>query len=388
MTMRNPRLLIALPWTAVAVAIAFVVVGALRRKPAEEFRAQLSAIEQLASLDTEGYALAEGPREFAFPADHGPHDGFRTEWWYFTGNLAGDAGEHFGYQLTFFRIALAPNETPRASKWATSHVWMAHFALSDVGGERFTAFERLEREAHDLPGARADPWRVWTRDWSASSDSASAFPLRLSAAHDDVAIELELSAAKPPALQGERGLSRKSGARGNASYYYSMTRLATVGTVRRGDRSIAVRGSSWMDREWSTSALDADQVGWDWFALELSDGRELMYYRLRLRDGSIDPFSQGSLIALDGSVEPLAAEDVVIRELAQWTSPHTRAVYPSRWRLTVPSRALELEIDPALEDQELRVSVTYWEGAVLVRGTALGAPIEGRGYVELVGYED
>ena len=215
--------------------------------------------------------------------------------------------------------------------------------------------------------------------------------MRLRAAQGNVALDLTLASAKAPVLQGEQGLSRKSAEPGNASYYYSMTRMPTSGMIRVGTQSFEVRGSSWMDREWSTSALARDQVGWDWLALQLSDDRELMFYRLRRRDGTADPVSTGSLVSADGSVRRLASSDVQIEVLEHWRSP--RGVrYPSRWRLRVPSRQLDQRLDltitPYLSDQELDVGVRYWEGAVRIAGTAGSQPVAGSGYVELTGYGD
>jgi predicted secreted hydrolase len=197
-----------------------------------------------------------------------------------------------------------------------------------------------------------------------------------------------LSAAKPPVIHGERGLSRKSAKPGNASYYYSLTRMPASGEVLVGDRAFSVEGLAWMDREWSTSALAPDQVGWDWFALQLDDGRELMLYRLRQRDGTISPVSQGTLVAADGATRVLDRDAVEVLVLDHWASPRSGARYPARWRLRVPAAGLELVVTPLLRDQELDLAVRYWEGAVGVDGTADGRPLGGAGYVELVGYAD
>jgi predicted secreted hydrolase len=210
--------------------------------------------------------------------------------------------------------------------------------------------------------------------------------MHLVASDASVAIDLTLTPAKPVVLQGDRGFSQKGRGEGNASYYYALTRLATAGHVRVDDAQLAVSGTSWMDREWSTSALEAGQVGWDWFALTLHDGRELMVYRLRRADGAVDPFSAGTLVAQDGSAIRLGPDDVTIDVLGRWASPRDRVSYPSRWRLTVPAHAITLEIAPRLADQEWTEPVRYWEGAVDVRGTARSQTISGEGYVELVGY--
>ncbi len=354
-------------------------------------RPVLSTFEALNDENTEGFARAYQPREFVFPDDHGPHPDYKHEWWYYTGNLETAAGRRFGFQLTFFRIALAPAGRQRASAWATNEVYMAHFAVSDIAAQRFYRFERFSRAAAGLAGASGNPFRVWLESWFAESNAAAEtggpdLAMRLRAGEDDVAIDLSLSSTKPIVLQGEGGLSRKSATPGNASYYYSATRLRTNGSIRLGDRRYEVAGLSWMDREWSTSALGKDQIGWDWFALQLADGRELMFYRLRRRDGTADPFSGGVLVDADGSTLALGARDIEIDVRASWQSAATRVRYPSRWRVQVPGEGLDLDVRPYLSDQELDLSVRYWEGAVAVIGTSRGAPVSGSGYVELTGY--
>jgi predicted secreted hydrolase len=258
--------------------------------------------------------------------------------------------------------------------------------VTDVAGGRFHAADRMSRGALGLAGATAAPFRVWLEDWAAAGDGPDAFPLRLRAATDAVAIDVTLTTAKPPVLQGERGLSRKSAEPGNASYYYSLTRLPTQGTVSIGGTAFTVRGLAWMDREWSTSALAADQVGWDWFALQLDDGREVMLYRLRRRDGSIDPVSAGSLVEPDGTARSLSAAAMPVEVAGHWTSPRSGVRYPAGWRLAIPGADLALDIAPRLADQELDLGLRYWEGAVRVRGIAAGRPVSGSGYVELTGY--
>lgn len=336
---------------------------------------------------TAGYARAMGPRPFHFPADHGPHPRFKQEWWYFTGNLSDEKGRRFGYELTFFRIALRPMPTDRDSAWAMNQLYMAHFAVTDVAGKAFHAFERLERGALGLAGARAQPFRVWLDDWTARAVRAGqTFPLALHASQGGAAVDLTLARGKPIVPEGDRGLSRKGAGPGNASYYYSLTRMPTRGRITAGGRTFHVRGASWMDREWSTSALTKEQAGWDWFALQLSDGRDLMFYRLRNKDGSVDPYSGGTLVGRDGKPRHLASRDVVLTPVGRWRSPRSGIRYPARWRLRVPGEDLSLTVTPLLADQELNVSVTYWEGAVRIRGRSRDGPIAGRGYVEMTGY--
>ena len=328
-----------------------------------------------------GYARATAPRPFAFPRDHGPHPEFRTEWWYVTGNLRAADGRRFGFQLTFFEVALAPTAPPRGSAFATRHAVMAHFALTDVGAGRFRSAQRLERAAAGLAGARGAPFAVWLDDWRLASLGESFLPLRVVASEDEAALDLTLEAGTPPTPQGDRGLSRKGPGAGNASFYYSMTRLPARGAVRVGGTTFAVRGAAWLDREWSTSALGPDVAGWDWFALQLDDGRDVMFYRLRRKDGSSDPLSAGSVVGADGRAAPLSAADVSVEPLRLWTSAATGARYPTAWRFAAPSRGIDVEVRAALDAQELTGIVDYWEGAVDVSGSSRGV-----GYVEMTGY--
>jgi predicted secreted hydrolase len=357
-----------------------------------------------------GYARATRPRPFLFPEDHGPHPEFRTEWWYLTGNLEGPEGEPYGFQFTLFRSAVDPTPPSSSSAWASHQVFMGHFAVTDGRGRTFHAFERFSRQALGLAGATASPLRVWLEDWelretggagglppgrdAAASGSGSAagpggasdvFPLTLSAAEGEVALKLEISPLKPMVLQGDEGLSQKGAEPGNASYYYSFTRLGARGRLSLGGRERPVTGTAWMDREWSTSALSQGQVGWDWFALQLDDGRELMYYQLRLADGTPDPLSKGVLVG-PADTRLLSSSEVELTVLERWTSPLDGTEYPGAWRLRVPDQELELEIRPLIPNQELELTFRYWEGAVVVEGSLAGKAVSGRGYVELTGY--
>lgn len=381
-----PHRLLA-PSLLAAVLLLMAACGGGPEDTADKGEERLSVAQLLGGGNTEGYARAYAPRPFAFPADHGPHPDYRQEWWYFTGNLATPKGRRFGFQLTFFRTALAPGPVERDSAWATRQAYMAHFTVSDIGAGRFHAFERFSRAALGLAGAEAQPFRVWLEDWSADGEGEGVLPMRLRAAEEGIAVDLTLDSAKPPVLQGDRGLSRKGPAPGNASYYYSLPRMPTRGAVRIGDETFQVEGLSWMDREWSTSGLGEDQVGWDWFSLQLADGREVMFYRLRRRDGSADPFSGGTLVRADGSSRRLGPEDVRLRVLEHWQSPRTGVRYPSRWAFGIPKEGMELEITPYLPDQELDLAVRYWEGAIQVREAAQHSPLAGSGYMELTGYE-
>lgn len=335
----------------------------------------------LAGADTAGHARARAVRVFAFPGDHGPHEEFKTEWWYFTGTLATREGRRFGYQLTFFRDAFAPAAgTAPSEGWRTRQTGFAHFAVSDIDGRGFHPFERFSRWGAGLAGAEAAPFRVWLDDWRVV-DSAGVW--RLHAREGDVALVLDLVAERAPVLQGDRGLSRKSAGEGNASYYYSITRLASRGTVEIGGVRHAVAGTTWLDREWSTSVLLPTQQGWDWFSLRLDDGRDLMLFQLRLKDGGVDAYSAGSVVDASGRVRALSSAEFSIEALEWWTSGRTGVKYPVRWRVRVPSAGIDGEVRAMQRDQELPLTIRYWEGAV---GFA-GRGVRGEGYAELTGYE-
>jgi predicted secreted hydrolase len=334
----------------------------------------------LGSEPDPGFTRAVAPAVLQFPADHGPHDDFALEWWYLSGNLYSPAGRRFGYQFTLFRIGLRPGAPAADSRWRSNQIYMGHGAITDVAGGRHYSAQRLSRAALGLAGAESRPLAIWVDSWSLRGDGAP-FPLALSADAEDFGMALELAAGnKPLVLQGERGLSRKSATPGNASYYYSFTRLPTTGTLRVGATSYTVSGGSWLDHEWSSSALDDDQAGWDWFALQLDDGRELMFYRLRYRDGGMHPYSRGSLVLSDGGTRELAPALVTLTPERYWKAPDgTR--YPVAWRLAVPGEGLDLQVQAVLDDQVMDDTVRYWEGAVDVSGSHTG-----KGYLELSGY--
>jgi predicted secreted hydrolase len=410
-----------LPWAAAALLILALAWAFRSCKPGlaqgddtRRGRAETGlALPGLLGDTAGGFEKVTGPRPFRFPQDHGPHSAYRSEWWYFTGNLRDASGREFGYQLTFFRSALradsgadkAPAEA-RESPWAANQAYMAHFALTDGGGDgnragdgRFHAFERFSRGALGLAGARAEPFRVWLEDWtceslgggsSPSTGDTAVFPLRLRAAQGGVAIDLVLEPGKPMVLQGDRGYSRKGPETGNASYYYSYTRMPTRGRVTTASGNLEVTGESWMDREWGSSILSPGLAGWEWFALRLEDSTEYLFFRLRdigeaaAREDSV-LFDYGIRVDSDGTSGRLAMDQVEARVLSRWTSPRGRT-YPSRWRIAVPGDSLSLEIDPLIADQELDLSLPYWEGAIRVDARKEGKRLRGRGYMELTGY--
>jgi predicted secreted hydrolase len=349
----------------------------------QEAQAQLTGL----SAPAGDFQQADGSYRLSFPADFGPHNNYQSEWWYYTGNLTAADGRHFGYELTFFRRAVlaADQRTPRSSDFAFDQIYMAHFTMTDVAGKQFHYSERFSRGSAGLAGAATNPvYQVWLEDWSVEAVGENRYHLRANG--DGLALDLTLTDPIGPVLQGVNGYSQKGPEPGNASYYYSQPRLESSGTVQTGGETMAVQGLSWMDHEFSTSALGTDLVGWDWFSIQLSDGSELMLYNLRRKDGSIDRFSSGTYIRKDGSTKPLQFTGFKITAAGTWRSPHSGAVYPSGWRLEVPSEGIDLQIEPFLADQELNVSFVYWEGAVSVKGEHAGANVTGQGYVELTGY--
>jgi predicted secreted hydrolase len=333
-----------------------------------------------------GFQVADGPRVWAFPDDFGPHSDYQTEWWYYTGNLQTETGERFGYQLTFFQRALLPAQERihRTSTWGTDQVYMAHFALSDIAGEAHYAFERFARGAAELAGAQSDPFQVWLEDWQVSQLGNGEYCLQ--AKQDDISIDLKFKDVKGPIFHGEQGYSQKGPEAGDASYYFSQTRLESAGFIEVDGKTFPVTGLSWMDHEFSTSALSAGQVGWDWFSIQLDNGAELMVFQIRRSDGSIDPYSSGTWISPEGGVLPLDRDQFEFQILNHWVSPTSGAEYPSSWKLFIPELNLNLDIKPYLEDQEMHVSYTYWEGAVQALGVMDGVTISGDGYVEMTGY--
>ena len=360
---------------------------ALDHNPREsEVRASLSLSDAL-NPGGAGFKSVTAPRKFVFPDDHGPHPDYALEWWYFTGNLDSPDGRHFGYELTFFRIGLTAEEFDRTSEWAAKQMYTAHFALTDVENDEFHSFERYSRDALGLAGAAGSPFRVWLEDWSAHSKTDGTLPIRLTAGEDNVEIDLLLSGEKGIVLNGEGGFSRKGNNSGEASYYYSLTRMPTSGNIKLNGKTHAVSGLSWLDREWSSAQLSEQHVGWDWFALQLSDGRDIMYGVLRPRDETASEFQLGTVVEEDGSYRSIQPGEMHLDVLDEWQSPRG-GTYPSRWRFQMPADGIDLEITPYISDQELDAIVRYWEGAVRIEGTSRGDPVSGSGYVELTGYAD
>ncbi|MGH7255484.1 MAG: lipocalin-like domain-containing protein [Nitrospirales bacterium] len=340
-----------------------------------------------------GFRQATPGYGYQFPLDHGTHDAYQTEWWYFTGHLTTESGRRFGYQVTFFRRGLdADTVRTNPSRWALHHLYLAHAALSDLQGDRFHFAEKLSRAGIGKAGADPGRLHVWIDRWSLEATAPDHRRHRLRVAADGFTLELILTAEKPPVIHGQDGISRKSAAGEQASHYYSITRLATEGTVEVQGQRHTVTGLSWMDHEFGSGDLGDGLVGWDWFSIQLDTQQDLMLYLLRHADGTPDPASSGTLVAPDGHPRHLRHDDVSVTVLGHWTSSASGTRYPSGWRLAVPSQDLTLDLHPLLDDQELitarSTQVTYWEGAVRVSGVQRGRTVTGQGYVELTGYAE
>ncbi len=335
------------------------------------------------------WARVVGPRVWTFPEDHGAHPEYKTEWWYFTGNLKDDVGSRYGYQLTFFRRGFRYRHSDPATPWDIRDVYLAHFAITDASKKTYRFLERTSRAGPGLAGARTEGMNVWLLNWSARMKGSM---ILLEALSPDLELKLELIPRKPLIFHGQNGFSKKGPGEGQASYYVSFTDLETRGFIKTDPaRSrVAVKGKSWFDHEFGSNQLSADQKGWDWFSFHLSDGRDLMIYCLRRKDGSIERASSGTLIEPDGSARYLKLQDFVLSVLDRWKSARSAGEYPSRWKVQVPSAQIELDLAPLLADQELNTGgstgVIYWEGAVAGGGTSGGLKVSCEGYVELTGY--
>ena len=323
--------------------------------------------------------------EFAFPRDHGAHEEYRTEWWYYTGHLFTDDGRRFGFELTFFRVGVDFAAPASKTRWDLRDISLAHFAVTDINGNAFRFYEKLNRSSPFTANAATGKLDVFNEGWRAATLADGSW--RIIAASGGDALDLVLTTRKPPAIHGENGVSVKAQGVGYASHYYSMTHLDARGTIN-GRRC---RGMVWMDHEFGSSALRENQQGWDWFSIQLDNDAELMLYQIRRTDGTPDVTSSGSLITSDGDVIHLRRDDVRVTATGQWRSPHSRATYPMGWRIAVPKFGINLTLQPLLRDQELvtrsSTRITYWEGAVEVSGSFGNVGARGSGYVEMTGYD-
>jgi predicted secreted hydrolase len=329
----------------------------------------------------------DGSHSLTFPADFGAHSDFRTEWWYYTGNLQTSEARHFGFELTIFRVGLVPPtvELPNDSDWSSRDVYFAHFAISDIGSDHFYAFQRYSRPGPGLAGAQASPYRVWLEDWNVTERTPGVYQLQ--AEQEGVTLDLTLTDEMGVVLHGENGYSRKGKNPSNASYYFSQPHLRAGGFVHINDVEYPVSGLAWHDHEFSTGVLDETQIGWDWFSLQFEDGPALMLFQLRERNGGTSASSSGTWIVDIGTSQPLDKSDFEIAVLDEWRSPHTQGVYPSSWNIRIPKLACLLNVHPWMADQEINFPpIVYWEGAVRFEGSCNKITVRGNGYIELTGY--
>ena len=340
------------------------------------------------SQEEEGFRYAAPDRGITLPADHAAHPDYKTEWWYYTGHLRSRDGRRFGFQLTWFRAGLTA-EQQAESRFKAKTVYFAHFTVTDKEGREFRFAEKVSRGgSYDNAGADDRVLRTWLGDWKLEGLGSMFY---MSASDDSMALSLIGTPRKPAILHGVNGYSQKGREATNASMYYSLPRVAVVGVLTLDGEAIEVEGDAWMDHEFGTSQLDADQIGWDWFSLQLANNEEVMVYGLRRRDGSYDEHASGAYVLANGTRVPLSLKDYRIEVLDRWKSPKSGATYPSKWRITIPSQNFSATVTPYVADQELRtensVRITYWEGAVSVDATRNGAKVAGEGYVELTGYD-
>jgi predicted secreted hydrolase len=342
--------------------------------------------------DVSDFKVAQAPRRFDWPADHGPHPQFKTEWWYWTGNLLNEQGQPLGFQLTFFRSGIRPTDTV-SNDLHTQAQWMGHLAISDISEKQFYAHQIYSREGRvgkvQLAGANANPFQVQVAGWSVEQIASAPWTLRARArSGEQVQIDLTMQAETTPVLQGENGLSIKSAGGKSASYYYSIPRMTTKGTITIERRTHKVMGLSWLDREWSTSALTEDQKGWDWMALH-GENEDLIVFRLRNKDGSTN-FAHAATISHDGKRRALDVSGLQVETLRRWRSPVSGSIYPVEQKWILPKENLQLFIRARLDAQELNLDFRYWEGSIFAEWTRNSGAIKssdaGLGYLELTGY--
>jgi predicted secreted hydrolase len=338
------------------------------------------------TADGEGFARADQPWQFSFPADHSAHPAYRTESWYFVGHLATRQGRQFGFQLTFFRFALAAQVKTSSSAWATNQVYRGHFAITDVAQKEFYAFERYSRAALGLSGAAVAPVRVWVENWSAKMTADNTSTFHLQASDEGVEMELQLQSLKPLVLPEAGDLLPTNSQ--NAFHFYIAPRLTAQGQLKIGSEVFQVTGGGWLDHTWGAVPVSQGQLALNRFLLQLDDGREIVALQLHRRDGSGTPITTGILINQDGSVQRLDRRAIVLEELDDWRSSRDDTTYPNRWRLRLPQQNIDLTITPFINNQEMVMAIRYWGGSVNVSGTADGRSMGGSGHVELTGYAD
>ena len=397
MTMFSPAAGLPLMATKLVLSLTLLLSAACQEHAVEPLQ-QISGLRVNAVLGDDGqqgFLLAEQPRTFVFPQDHGAHSGYRSEWWYLTAVLQDAKGNYYGVQFTLFRQALAPQPVGDGP-WQTGLVYLAHLALSDVARKRHFQAQRLVRGHPQLASVSVMPsFTAFIEDWSLQAKQPSLGALQLQAQDDGWGLSLEMTQTQAIVLQGLNGLSHKG--EGSASYYYSLPRLRTQGVVRRGAQEVRVTGWAWFDREWSTSVLADHLKGWDWMALNLDDGRNIMAFRLRRRDGRRDEYDHGLLVQ-SASVAPAVAQKPVIGKTdhgvtlltpqdfeltpQRYWQDANRVAWPVQWTLQLGEETFVIEA--MMDDQLMQQTLTYWEGIVVVRNNE--SQNVGSGYLELTGY--
>jgi predicted secreted hydrolase len=336
------------------------------------------------------YSVALPGYRYEFPRDHFSHPEYQTEWWYYTGNVASSDGRRFGFELTFFRQSVS--REPNKSGWDVRDLYLAHLALSDLDGRHFYHAERTNRAGPGIAGVSASDTRIWNGNWKIQWNGDQQ---TLEAVDPRFELHFTLKSEKPPVIQGENGVSQKAPGAGHASHYISLTRLATSGSIALEGKTFPVTGLAWMDHEFFTHQLESGQIGWDWFSVQLADNTELMLFRIRRKDGSVDPFSAGTFVDSSGRSTHLRSVDFSLQPSGTtWTSPETKATYPVQWKIVVPKLGLSLDVKTELSSQELvggprngTLTPSYWEGSVTYDGARDGAKIHGVGYLEMTGYD-
>jgi len=341
----------------------------------------------LPSTEAQYKTAAPGYR-YEFPRDHFSHPGFQTEWWYTTGNLIASDGHQFGFELTFFRRGV-DRDTGKKEPWDIQDLYLAHLALSDLGSGKFYQTERTNRAGPGLAGINEKEKRIWNGNWEIHWNGEEEI---LNVVDEKFSLTFSLHSEKPPVIHGVNGVSQKAAGPGHASHYVSFTRLQTKGAIEITGKTIEVRGTSWMDHEFFTHSMEAEQVGWDWLSVQLEDNTELMLYQFRRKDGSTDPFSSGTYVDAQGKSVHLTSADFRLIPTGEiWTSGVTAAKYPVAWRMEIPKLGLKLAATTRLKSQELaggsKLAPSYWEGAIAIEGTRGGVSVRGVGYLEMTGYD-
>ena len=334
-----------------------------------------------------GWRTAQPGWTYEFPRDHHGHADFKTEWWYFTGNLTNKGGRRFGYELTFFRQGIRPpgERVGTSSRLIVDDLKFAHFTITDVSGKRFLFYDKASRGSFGEAGFGKGDRLAWIDHWRVEMKADGTFELFADAAEGE--IRLQLAQTKKPVIHGSEGVSRKAVGNDHASHYYSITRLITSGSLVAGGKDFIVTGDSWFDHEWATNQLASNQAGWNWVSAQFDDGCELMLYGMRLKNGGIDPASSGTFVLEDGSTVPLSSTEFQMIPQSFWDSAATKASYPIGWNIMVPKLDLRFELRPVLPNQELVLApLTYWEGAFDLSGMHQKKKIGGYGYLELTGY--